>query len=188
MLYAIIFIFCMALSNIILHKKIIKIPFIICIACAMLIVVHLGCRFFVFQDKIEERTLEAVSKLSWNNEEQLYDLGFEKNDENLSFDSEGIWGGKNNLVSFFSIYVEKAEQSMVEETYKMKNRNNMLYSYEVVCGYDNIFTEFINVPQTVSRYYYFYKDGYLISVREHNEEDTNKLFEQYIANLNEKIE
>lgn len=183
MFFALILIFILSILAILLSKRTKKGLVIISVICAVLIVFHIVCVFLYGQEKIDDNVLEIISRISWGDEEQLYNLGFEKEEETLFYDS-GVTRGENaGETSFFCIYVEKEDQIEAEKEYKMKSRNGILYAHQVVYGYGNMFTEFINHPQTASRYYYFYADGYLISVREHNEQDVNRLFEQFIVSL-----
>ena len=181
LLFIVTLVLVISVLRMVYFRKVVKMPFIISIICFALITVHFG-GVMLNRDTLNQEVIQKIANIPWDNDEYLYRHRFVK-------DGETMWLNKlieldDNLdTTFFCVYVEKADIEQVKKQPGMKSKNNVFYSYKRSSGYQNIFMEFIGHADTASRFYTFYVNDRLVSVREHNEKNTEKLFEQYIMSM-----
>ena len=185
--WLVLIVFIISLINVVLLKKRTTILLCISFISAALLLIHIGSgtALHLKQENIVIflKRLVKVEQIAWDNEEQLLSLSFEKRESEGIMIYESLPIIDDSRLTFFQIWVEENDEQEIQQTYDLKKHKNLLYKVNSSYGYDNILFEFIHYPQTASRGYEFYVNNSLISVREHNDHDTSKLFETHMQDL-----
>lgn len=172
----VIVIFTAASIVMLLKKKTIKVLVITDIICLALILTNRLLFLTAYLSTLNFPCAEAVNTIPWSDDGYLLNIGFRENNGMLVYDSFQGWS-EDNHSSFFCIYVEQMDEEQAVKEYKLSVQDGIPVRYTQVYGYNNIISEFISRPDSVSRYYSFYIDGRFIYVREHNQSGSEKLFE-----------
>ena len=163
-------------------RRIVKLLVILNLISLGLIIFHGIC---VITSRTETISIELINKMksiSWNDKALLKQKGFVEKNELLVYDKFEQWGD-NGHASFFCIYVEEMDENDAISDHELKLKDNVLVRFSKSNGYNNIFSEFICKANTSERFYKFYLDGCLISIREHNESGDEKIFEKFLLNF-----